>query len=376
MADEDQLQALIGEIYDSALDPERWSSTLNHLSAEFGGNGAALSDKDFRENRPTFIIQTGFCDEIVKLYTEHYVKTDLRFEIAKDLPTGAILHEGMFITEAEMDRHEYYQDFLAPFDFRYHLGGALVNSDDVLSVIAIQRSPRAGDFDTSDAKRLELLLPHLRRALLIQRRIDSLQRRERMLVEVLDRLPTGVVVLDGQAKPVVMNRVAQAIVASGDGIRSLADGLAACRPTETAALQKLIAEAISAVAGSMGANDSILLARPSGKRSLVVSVTPAGSTLSSELALAGPHVLVFISDPEARPRVTLSPAFLQFYALTRAEGRLVEALVNGATPENAQVLFGISMPTVRKHLQAIFGKTGVNRQTDLVRLVLSSPLQF
>lgn len=196
-----------------------------------------------------------------------------------------------------------------------------------------------------------------------------------MLVEVLDRLPTGIVVLDGRAKPVVMNRAAEAVIASGDGLRSADGELAACRPGETDALRKLIAVAISDQT-AMGANDSILLPRPSGKRSLVVSVTPAGSALSRELALAGPHVLVFVSDPEARPRVTLSPAFLQFYALTRAEGRLVEALVNGATPENAQAIFGISMPTVRKHLQSIFGKTGVNRQTDLVRLVLSSPLQF
>ncbi len=377
VSDCDQLQALIGEIYDLALEPAQWSSTLGNLVNVFGGNGVAISDKDFRENQPTFILQSGFCNEIVKLYTEHYIKTDIRFAAAQHLPAGSLLHEPMFITEAEMDRSEYYQEFLAPFDFRYHLGGALENSNDVIAAIAIQRSPRAGAFEDVDIKRLTLLLPHLRRALLIQRRLDTLQRRGQMLVEILDRLPTGVVVLDEQAKPVIMNRTAEALVASGDGLRSTPDGLAACRPQETAALLKLVAQAL--VAGlnqSFAAAESILLARPSRNRPLVVSVVPGGSTLSGELALSGRHAILFVSDPETRPRVRLSPAFIKSYAFTPTEARLLEALVNGATPENAQALFGISMATVRKHLQTIFCKAGVNRQIDLVRLVLTSPLQF
>ncbi len=377
MADDDRLQTLISEIYNSALEPARWSATLANLANAFGGNAVAFSGKDFRENCPTFIIQTGFCDEIVKLYTEHYVKGDLRFAVGQHLPAGSIIHEQMFITEAEIDRSEYYQEFLAPFDFRYHAGAVLENSSDVVAAVTLQRSSRAGAFASEDIKRFSLLLPHFQRALLIQQRLETLQRREQMLIEVLDRLPTGVMILDGHTKPVVMNRAAESIIAYGDGLRSGPDGLAACRPRETAALRKLVSDALASVTGrGTVAGHSLHLSRPSGKRPLIAWVVPSGSALMLELTLAGPHVLLFVADPETRPQVALAPAFIRFYGLTPTEARLLQVLVNGATPENAQVEFGISMATVRKHLQTIFGKAGVNRQTDLVRLVLSSPLQF
>ncbi len=377
MADYDQLQRLIGEIYDSAIDPAQWSATLARLAESFGGNGAVISDKNFRTNQNSFVFQSGLCAEMRQLYAERYLKTDLRFAVGRNMAPGSIIHEPMFITEQEMDRSDYYQEFLGPFDFRYHIGGALENSNDVLSAVVIQRSPRAGVFTPSDIERFKALLPHFQRALLVQRRLETLQRREQILVEVIDRLPTGVIILDGQMRPVVMNRTAEAIVATGDGLRSGPQGLSACRRQESALLQSLMAEALSASVGrSMGAGGSIHLGRPSGKLPLIVWIVPAGPAMMTNTVFAGPHALIFVSDPESRLRVSLTKPFVQCYGLTRAETRLVEALANGLSLEDAHTQFGVSMATVRKHLQTIFAKTGVNRQTDLVRLVLSSPLQL
>lgn len=377
MADYDQLQHLIGEIYDSALDPAQWSTTLARLAASFGGNGAVISDKNFRNNQVSFVLQSGMCEEIRRLYAEHYLKNDLRFAAGQRMPPGSILHEPMFITEREMDRSDYYQNFLAPFDFRYHLGGALENSNDVLAAVVVQRSPRAGTFSPADIERFALLLPHFRRALQIQRRLGTLQRREQMLMEVIDRLPSGIVILDGEMRPVAMNRAAEAVVAAGDGLHSGPEGLSASHARQTAMLHKLIADALWANVGQVtGAGASLRLARPSGKSPLLLWVVPAGAALMNEMALAGPHALLFVSDPDARPHLSVLAPFIEFYGLTRAEVRLVEALANGLSPETISLEFGVSMATVRKHLQSVFGKTGVNRQADLVRLVLSSPLQF
>lgn len=316
MADDDRLQSLISEIYDSALEPARWSATLANLADAFGGNAVAISDKDFRINHPTFIIQTGFCAEIVKLYTEHYIKEDIRFAVGQHMPSGSITHEPMFITEAEMDRSAYYQEFLAPFDFRYHAGGVLENSGDIVAAITLQRSPRAGTFTDEDLKRFSLLLPHFQKALLIQRRLESLQRREKMLIEVIDRLPTGVMVLNAQSKPVLMNRAAEAIIAEGEGLRSGPDGVVACRSAENAALRKLLAEALTPTVGRGAANGfSLQLSRAPGKKPLLVWAVPSGTALTLELALAGPHVLLFVTDPERRRQVTLAPALIEFYGL-------------------------------------------------------------
>ena len=64
--------------------------------------------------------------------------------------------------------------------------------------------------------------------------------------------------------------------------------------------------------------------------------------------------------------------FAQHFRLTKAES-VVAALIAEAhsVPEAAQRL-GVSVHTVRTHLRNVFTKTGVNRQSALVRLVLQA----
>jgi DNA-binding CsgD family transcriptional regulator len=47
-------------------------------------------------------------------------------------------------------------------------------------------------------------------------------------------------------------------------------------------------------------------------------------------------------------------------------------LVNGLSLEEAAVELGIRHNTGRAHLRAIFSKTDVTRQTELIRLLLNS----
>ena len=57
-------------------------------------------------------------------------------------------------------------------------------------------------------------------------------------------------------------------------------------------------------------------------------------------------------------------------ALTAAEARVAEALFEGATPREAAEAFGISYNTVHVHLGRVFRKTGTNRQSQLMRLMV------
>jgi DNA-binding CsgD family transcriptional regulator len=82
-------------------------------------------------------------------------------------------------------------------------------------------------------------------------------------------------------------------------------------------------------------------------------------------------VALFISDPELQVRGS-GEALGRLFDLTRAEARLALMLANGASLEEASGTLGISKHTGRAHLRAIFGKTGVSRQSQLVSLILKS----
>lgn len=47
-------------------------------------------------------------------------------------------------------------------------------------------------------------------------------------------------------------------------------------------------------------------------------------------------------------------------------------LLQGKSPQEIADALGISMPTVRTHLQRLFEKTSADTQADLVRIVLQT----
>ena len=63
------------------------------------------------------------------------------------------------------------------------------------------------------------------------------------------------------------------------------------------------------------------------------------------------------------------------YGLSRKQSELTMLLAGGIALGKCADAMGIAERTARRHLEAIFAKTGVRRQADLIRLVLSLPPQ-
>jgi len=57
------------------------------------------------------------------------------------------------------------------------------------------------------------------------------------------------------------------------------------------------------------------------------------------------------------------------FQLTQAEARIALFLASGGSVKEYAAVSDVSEGTVRVHLKAIFAKTGVHRQMDLVRLL-------
>lgn len=61
------------------------------------------------------------------------------------------------------------------------------------------------------------------------------------------------------------------------------------------------------------------------------------------------------------------------YALTPAETRVLMRILSGKNVREAARDLSVAASTVRTHLDNIFLKTGVSRQTHLIRLVADIP---
>ena len=85
-----------------------------------------------------------------------------------------------------------------------------------------------------------------------------------------------------------------------------------------------------------------------------------------------PAAAVFVSDPEV-PLDSNQQHLRELYALTVVEARLAAWLAQGKSVHEAAAAMGITVNTARAYLKRIYDKTGVRRQPELVRVLLSLP---
>ncbi|TXL73708.1 hypothetical protein FHP25_20085 [Vineibacter terrae] len=177
---------------------------------------------------------------------------------------------------------------------------------------------------------------------------------------VLERLDTGVILLDAAGHPAFINARASRIVAAADGISADATGVSAASGAATRALRA----AVAAVAAGQVPSRRVYLERPSGLAALVVTVIPLDG-----IDDGAPRVALFIIDPAAPVRID-THALGAAYGLTPREASIAALLTRGADVAQAAGTLGIGVSSAREYLKRVLDKTGARRQANLVRLVL------
>jgi DNA-binding CsgD family transcriptional regulator len=211
------------------------------------------------------------------------------------------------------------------------------------------------------------LAPHLHRAAQFNLRLGEARLAEASTAEALNGLTPAVIIVGGDSQVQFVNSAASAIVAETDGLSIDRTGLHAAVASESAVLRKLIARA---AAGTPAAGGMMTLSRPSQRRPLAVLVAPL-QRRSAWFVDHGPRAIVSVVDPEQAPVVP--EKYLQrLYGLTRAEAAITVQILRGQGLQAAADSLGISLATVRTHLQNVFAKTGTRRQSQLVRLIAQS----
>jgi DNA-binding CsgD family transcriptional regulator len=185
-------------------------------------------------------------------------------------------------------------------------------------------------------------------------------------LQALDQLAAGVIVTDGGAGVVEMNRAGEAIVRLEDGLVIRNDRLCARRVFETTKIGKLISAATvegkpDAAAGRM------LIGRGDALPAYVLTVAPLRTGFAAdERRLA----LVVVVDPVRHAPSETDLA--EFFGLSPAEARLAAAMMAGKRLSAIAADRGVQITTVRTQLVSILKKVGVKRQSDLLRILSST----
>jgi DNA-binding CsgD family transcriptional regulator len=370
---DERADELIDRIYAASLDPEGWQAVAEGFSLIFGGspvNIGILIDCG-PGSKPRYT--AGLDPEGMGGFLEHLVQdvpwsrgvflrgADRFMELSEDLG------------HVDLSSTPLYTEWMKPRGLApiWPAGHMLQGEQkQPLGGFTIFRREGEGPFTDAELAEADRYVPHLRRSAQIMARLQGARRERLALGEVVDRLPTGVLLLDSQRRVVVRNQTAQRIVDLDDGFGIDRSGPSATDARENATLQKLIADALDARGGlEQTSRGFTTISRPSGKREYALMVTPLLAPVRGA-ASTDVVVAVFVVDPEGGvPPV--AGVLEELYSLTRSEAEIVRCLAMGLSLEEAAQARGISMNTARSHLKHAFSKTGTSRQGELVRLVIA-----
>ena len=308
----------------------------------------------------------------MRAYDEYYAAHDVRRPRIQALPVRTVYVGQELVADLELDRSEFYNDFLRP-QHLFHALGAVALKDDRgrIGVLRVMR-PRARPFCEEERQFLRLVLPHLTRALELFQRLEALRAERDASAELLDGFAGGIVLLDRECRVLLANGYAELLLAAADGLACVHGTLVASAPQDGVVLRHLIAAVASRDPRRPdAAGGALVVRRPSGRTPYQVLVSPlAAPWLATAPRQAA--VALFVNDPE-RGLAADETVVCRYLGLTPAEGRVALALARGLSLTEIARASSVSLNTVRTHVKRSLAKARVRRQADLVRLVLSAP---
>ena len=365
-SDAETREALIGLIYDGPLESPAFGRLLAALRDWLDADAATILVERQRRQLPDILMNVGGTPEGVERYRNRSFRDDPFIE----LPPGLVrtLHE--HLGPDGMARSSFVREYLVPTGYIFLLGADLVEAGGERIRIRVSRLEPRGDFEPKDKAKLAGVLPHLARALDLFLRLSRLEAEYALYAALCSRLAIGVVLVDRQGRVLEANEGARAVLAKGEVLTLVEGRLRLADERQARELAALIqANADAASGAAPAAAHALRLTRDSG-RGVGLIIRPAPSAPQLGAALRGAAVVI-IADPDqavAPPR----QALVELFQLTPAEAELGVLLAQGLDLDEASQVLGVAKNTARAQLRAIFAKTGVTRQSALVRLLLRS----
>lgn len=360
-----ELSALLAPLYADLATETPWLRFLERLAALLPCRHPTIVARAPKQNDPGLLVSSEPNPDGARPYQQRlFDQTPFR-----DIPVGEIRTLRTMIGEAELAALPYYRDFLAPAGIVDLFAVDLADRGSGMMLrLRGSRTTGVQPFGSDEMAIVRELLPHLQAALELHARLLGQRSLLSLYERSADRLGIGAALLTEAREVVFANAVLREMQGHGCPLRLRASHVAGTRPEDDAPLQAALDHLLDSPEED---------GQPEGIHLLLGARDGAAwSVLAEQVRDPIP------ADPRARPAVMLlvrapghfhpptADQLVRQFALTPAEAQLALQLAQGRTIDEAAIAAGVSRNTVRNQLAAIFSKTGINRQADLVRLIL------
>lgn len=377
-----RLSDLIGLIYEGATDPEHWNVILPQVADWVGAEFGLLFTPLHPPEKGGFYFNHRIPESVMHLWSTRWH--------GQDAMANAVMEKGLFVAGRallgeeilpyeHMQQAPIYRELNHPNQIDHFLIGSIFdyNSPNGLPMaINFYRSDQEGAFTPAERERLSILLPHVSRAFGVMVKLRESDYRVAANLSALNRLATGVMLLDVNGTVVFANRSAQRMLEDGDGLclRKLSHGSGMGNLiAENMAASRAISDAISVTLNRDPYDtphffNCVNVPRTSGVASYTLQFSALGEG-GLDWDSGSYAAIVFIAD--GAQEIEVDTALLQSaYGLTAAEAKVAVALVEFGTAEQVADALGTSPNTVRTQIKHIYAKLGVDTRARFVKLMM------
>lgn len=369
MREAERVSTLIGDIYDTALDPALWVPVLGKVRQFIGGWAIALSWKDAVSKRGGCYFTEGDQDPSYRqVYFDKYIKFDpftmTQFVVDVEEPKSFL----DVLPYPELIQTRIYKEWAKPQGVVDALMCLIDRSVTSVGFMVVFRSERDGFVDDATRQRARLIIPHLRRATLIGKVVDLQKAEAASFADTLDGIDAGMFLVDAAGRLVHANAAGHAMLSEMDVLRAAGGRLVLNDTQADQALADTFAMAGDGDAAIGVKGVAVPIVALDGER-YVAHVLPLMSGARRQAGKSYRATAALFVHKAALETPSPPQAIAAAYKLTAMELRVLLAVVEvGGVPEVAEAL-GVAESTVKTHLGRVFAKTNSSRQADLVKLV-------
>lgn len=363
---------LIGAIYDCAVDPALWTETMSRVISFCGGQAGCIGYRDVISGVVKWRTVNGVDPSYVSLHVDNLWQFDPVSGLLLHDP-GSVVPINRLMPWEELVESRFYREWTIPQSFCDATHLVMEKSATEFTAVTVVTDDVKGRISEDINARLGFLGPHLNRAYKMSKLIALKDQEKSAFAQTIDRLAAGVLLVDAAGKIIHANPAGRQALLSGC-LTSARGRLSATDPNANRALQETIDAA--GKFSATGASTAISVAAASGERYVLHTLALSRATQPISGMPNAAVAAVFITPVEQQMRM-IPEVIAATFRLTPMELRVLWGIAEiGGVREVADAL-GVGDATVKTHLSRIFAKTGVNRQSQLVRLVagFASPLR-
>ena len=374
VSEQDAFGRILAALHAAALDPDRWADASALIDEALGTYGSSLlfGAGDAEED-----IRIYFCwthhrgqrrRDLERLYFTNYYSRDERAPRMRHAPDSQLFHMPRLYTVEERRTSPAYNALRT----HAHSGNGVIvrlNGPGGSRILWDICEPVNGDdWSSGQLDAIRRLLPHVRQFVTVQQTLAGACALGATLGELLDTTGLGVIHIDARGRIVTANDRALSVLRAGDILCEKSGFLFANAKADDDTLQAVLERALPPFA-AQGAGGSVIMKRTAPLPPLVVHVNPLSR---QEAGFGGWPVaaLVLLAEPARGAEIDpgLAAAVL---GLTPMESRVAVMLAEGMSVREIAAAMTRKESTIRFHVKSIFARHGLNRQAELVRLVLS-----